>query len=146
MKSRHLARSLAVQTLYALDFNSELSEEMYPFKGLFPGRSDEEMNELETHIVIYAYYLINGVLQNLTEIDKVISVYSSRKIERISIVDRNILRISVFSFYYEKNIDFAIIIDEAVKLSQQLSNEINFKFINGVLDSVRKDLNDSVEK
>ncbi len=143
MKSRHLSRSLAVQTLYALDFNSKLSESLYPYNDFFPCRDESEVNNLETDIVLYSYYLINGVLQNLKEIDFLINKFSSRNIERISIVDRNILRISFFMLRYENKVSYAIIIDEAVKLSKEFSNEINFKFINGVLDTFCKGLNDT---
>ena len=136
---RHRARELATDTLYSLDFNSNL-----PPVGdweLFQGLSDEEISELSEETRIYAQFLINGTLDHLEEIDDLISGYShKRSIEKIDTVDRNILRISFFQLLYDKETHPTIVIDEAVKLSQELSNDVSFKFINGILDTYSKAL------
>ena len=134
---RHRARELATDTLYSLDFNSNL-----PPVGdweLFQGLSDEEISELSEETRIYAQFLINGTLDHLEEIDDLISGYShKRSIDKIDTVDRNILRISFFQLLYDKETHPTIVIDEAVKLSQELSNDVSFKFINGILDTYSK--------
>ena len=134
---RHRARDLATDTLYSLDFNSNL-----PPVGdweLFQGLSDEEISELSEETRIYAQFLINGTLDHLEEIDDLISGYShKRSIDKIDTVDRNILRISFFQLLYDKETHPTIVIDEAVKLSQELSNDVSFKFINGILDTYSK--------
>ena len=136
---RHRARELATDTLYSLDFNSNL-----PPVGdweLFQGLSDEEISELTEETRIYAQFLINGTLDHLEEIDDLISGYShKRSIDKIDTVDRNILRISFFQRLYDKETHPTIVIDEAVKLSQELSNDVSFKFINGILDTYSKAL------
>ena len=136
---RHRARELATDTLYSLDFNSNL-----PPVGdweLFQGLSDEEISELTEETRIYAQFLINGTLDHLEEIDDLISGYShKRSIDKIDTVDRNILRISFFQLLYDKETHPTIVIDEAVKLSQELSNDVSFKFINGILDAYSKAL------
>lgn len=136
---RHRARELATDTLYSLDFNSNL-----PPVGdweLFQGLSDEEISELTEETRIYAQFLINGTLDHLEEIDDLISGYShKRSIDKIDTVDRNILRISFFQPLYDKETHPTIVIDEAVKLSQELSNDVSFKFINGILDTYSKAL------
>ena len=136
---RHRARELATDTLYSLDFNSNL-----PPVGdweLFQGLSDEEISELTEETRIYAQFLINGTLDHLEEIDDLISGYShKRPIDKIDTVDRNILRISFFQLLYDKETHPTIVIDEAVKLSQELSNDVSFKFINGILDTYSKAL------
>ena len=136
---RHRARELATDTLYSLDFNSNL-----PPVGdweLFQGLSDEEISELTEETRIYAQFLINGTLDHLEEIDDLISGYShKRSIAKIDTVDRNILRISFFQLLYDKETHPTIVIDEAVKLSQELSNDVSFKFINGILDTYSKAL------
>ena len=136
---RHRARELATDTLYSLDFNSNL-----PPVGdweLFQGLSDEEISELTEETRIYAQFLINGTLNHLEEIDDLISGYShKRSIDKIDTVDRNILRISFFQLLYDKETHPTIVIDEAVKLSQELSNDVSFKFINGILDTYSKAL------
>ena len=127
---KHEARLLAVETLYALDFNKQLQED-----------GEEEMLAFPEETLFYARFLIHGTLDHLEEVDSVISRYSiNRPIERINLVDRNILRISVFSLLYCKDLHPSIVIDEAVKLSQALSTDVTYKFINGVLDAVRKNL------
>lgn len=146
MKSRHLARSLAVQTLYALDINGKIHETEVPYSCGFPGLSEKEQEELESDVVLYALFLINGTLEHIDETDEMISRFSSRRsIENISIVDRNILRISIYSLLYCKDVHTNIVIDEAVKLSQEFSTEVNYRFINGLLDTAVRYLHDSAQ-
>jgi len=146
MRTRHLARAKALQTLYSLDFNGNIHSTQTPYTGGFVGLMDEEEQTLEEEVTVYASYLINGVLEHIDETDEMISRFSSkRSIENISIVDRNILRISIFSLLYCKDIHPNIVIDEAVKLSQEFSTEINYKFINGLLDTAVRYLHDFPE-
>ena len=122
MKSRHLARAIAVQTLYSLDFNGRIHDCPLPYSELFAGYTEQEQKNLETDVVLYATFLIDGVLSHLNEIDEMINRFSSkRSIENINIVDRNILRISFYTLLYDKEIHPSIVIDEAVKLSQEYS-------------------------
>lgn len=146
MKSRHLARAIAVQTLYSLDFNSRIHDCPLPYSEGFVGYTKEEEEKLESEVTLYASLMINGVLQHLDEIDEIINRFSSkRSIENISIVDRNILRLSIYTLLYCKDIHPSIVIDEAVKLSQEYSTEVNYRFINGLLDTVVRYLHDSAE-
>lgn len=135
MKSeRHRAREIAVGTLYSLDLLSNLppSGDWFMFQGL----SDEEVDQLDTSVKVYARFLIEGTINHLEECDSLIRTYSTnRPIELIDGVDRAILRISFFQLLYDKETHPTIIIDEAVKLSQELSNDVSFKFINGLLDT-----------
>ena len=146
MKSRHLARAIAVQTLYSLDFNARIHDCERPYSEPFAGYTQEEQSKLETDVVLYATFLINGVLDHLNEIDEMINRFSSkRSIENINIVDRNILRISMYTLLYCKEVHPSIVIDEAVKLSQEYSTEVNYRFINGLLDTAVRHLHDSSE-
>lgn len=136
-QQRHKAREIAVQTLYSLDFNSELPPESE--FDVFQGMNEEEIKELDDDTKLFASFLINGTVEHIDEIDSLISSYSkNRPIEKIDIVDRNILRLGFFQLLYDKNTHPTIIIDESVKLSQDLSNEVSFKFINGILDAFSK--------
>lgn len=136
MKSRHKARELAVQTLYSLDFNNKLSLDT-DFE--LPDLEFQEEEPIEPEARIFARYLVQGTLEHLDEVDALISKYSvNRPIERIDIVDRNILRLAFFQLEYNKETHPTIIIDESVKLSQDLSNDVSFKFINGILDTYVK--------
>ena len=136
-EDRHEARELAVETLYALDFNDQITS--YPDLTNLPGKNDDEMKELPEDVLFYARYLISGVLSHLTEIDEIISKYSiNRPLDKINYVDRNILRMSVFALLYEKDLHPSIVINEAVKLSQEMSTDVTYKFINGMLDNISK--------
>ena len=134
---RHKAREIAVSTLYSLDFNSELPPSSR--FDIFQGMTADEVELLDEEIKLFASYLINGKIEHLDEIDELISKYSTnRPINKIDYVDRNILRISFFQLMHDKDTHPTIIIDEAVKLSQALSNDVSFKFINGILDTYAK--------
>lgn len=131
---RHKAREIAIGTLYSLDLLSNL-----PPVGdwiMFQGLSDEEVDELSDSVKIYARFLIEGTIAHLGECDSLICRYSeNRPIDMIDAVDRAILRISFFQLLYDRETHPTIVIDEAVKLSQELSNDVSFRFINGVLDT-----------
>lgn len=135
---RSLARQIAVQVLYSLDFNGELEGDVD--LTIFPGMSEEEMSSLSEDVVVFARYLIDGVRNNLDHLDKLISSYSiNRSLDKIDYVDRNILRISFFQIENLADTHPTIIIDQAVKLSQSLSNDVSYRFINGILDTFVKD-------
>lgn len=137
MKTRHIARELVLQALYEMDVRGELALSKYR-PNYFPCLSEKEMDNLEDEVKIYATSLLLGTLESLEKVDAYISEFSlNRPIERISVVDRNILRLSIYSLLL-KDVHPHVIIDEAVKLSQEFSTEVNYKFINGILDSFQK--------
>jgi len=146
-ENRHEARELAVSTLYALDFNNSLSTDIN--WSLLPGKSEEEMALIADDVLFFSRYLVKGTLEHIGQIDALINKYSiNRPLDKINLVDRNILRVSVFSLLFNKEVHPNIIIDEAVKLSQDLSSDVTYKFINGLLDNLRKkelETNDSIE-
>lgn len=139
-EERTLGRQLAVTTLYSLDFNDQLSSDID--LTVFPGMTQEETDDIDEGAKTFARYIVLGTLEKLEEIDALISKYSiNRPISKINIVDRNVLRISFFQLLNLKDTHPTIIIDQAVKLSQSLSNDVSYKFINGILDTYVKDQN-----
>lgn len=145
MKTRHKARVIVVQTLYSLDLKGTLRDSKIgvPFEGL----TEDELNSMETELVLYARYLLDGTIEHLVEEDEMINRFSThRNVEHVDVLDRNILRLSIFSLLYCKDIHPHIIIDEAVKLSREYSNENAYRFINGILDSTVRFLSDSIKK
>lgn len=145
MKGRHLGREIALTTLYALDFNSQLIEGEFP-KDL-PAISDEELEEIDSEALTFARFLIQGTIENLNEINGWIERFSiNRPLDKIDLIDRNILRISVYSLLYLPDIHPNVVITEAVQLSQEYSREVNYKFINGILDSMVKERDGNVKK
>lgn len=145
MKERHLGRELALTTLYALDFNEQLIEGEFPKD--FPAISEEELQEINEEALTFARYLIQGTIENLNEINGLIEQFSiNRPLDKIDLIDRNILRISVYSLLYIPEIHPHIVITEAVQLSQEYSREVNYKFINGILDSMVKERDGNFKK
>lgn len=140
MKTRHRARELVLQALYEMDIRNQLSLDNYK-SDYYPCLTQEEFDALEDEVKIYAALLLRGTLSQLDEIDTYISEFSyNRPLNKIDVVDRNILRLSIFSLL-QNEVHPHIIIDEAVKLSQDFSTEVNYKFINGILDAFQKKLN-----
>jgi len=134
---KHKARELAVAALYSLDFNGKLNDSVD--LTCLPGLNEEEMDELSEETSFFSKYLITGTLENLPEIDSLIGKYSiNRPLDRINYVDRAILRVSIFQLLHDKDTHPSVIIDEGVKLSQELSTEVTYKFINGILDNISK--------
>lgn len=136
IQSRHSARSLALQELYSETLLENVDSSK---KDLFSFLTDEERAEYDESIIVYATYLVEIVKENKTDIDAKILTYSrGRSIDRISIVDLSILRLSIATLLFDKSTHPNIVIDEAVKLSLEFSNEVSYRFINGVLDAFVK--------
>lgn len=136
IQSRHSARSLALQELYSETLLENVDSSK---KDLFSFLTDEERAEYDESIIVYATYLVEIVKENKTDIDAKILTYSrGRSIDRISIVDLSILRLSIATLLFDKSTHPNIVIDEAVKLSREFSNEVSYRFINGVLDAFVK--------
>ena len=140
--SRHKGRELALQELYSFGVKGLspcdiLNDKSYSF---FNFLSKSALEEYDSATIAYAVWLVTTVLENFNDINAKISAYSrGRTIDRISPVDLAILRLSFASIMFDKSTHQTIVIDEAVKLSCAYSNEINYKFVNGVLGSFVKE-------
>lgn len=136
MSSRRKIRELAVKSLYNADF-SNLNGDSVEF---FPTMNEEEIEKLGLEAISSVTLSVQGTLEKKSEIDEIINEFSKkRNVERIDPVDRAILRLSIFMMVYQRSPAPAIIIDEAVKLSLEFGSNTNYKFINGLLDAVRKE-------
>lgn len=92
-----------------------------------------------------AAHLVNGVVNNIEEIDRAISeAATSWRIERMAVVDRNILRLGTFEVRHT-GLSRAIVIDEAIRLAKEFSTAGSGKFINGVLEKIATNVRDSQE-
>lgn len=96
------------------------------------GSSEPDTNELSKR----AAHLATGTLQHRDAIDQVIaSTSDSWRLERMAVVDRNILRLACFELMYT-DLSHAVIINEAVDLAKEYSTASSGRFINGVLDAI----------
>lgn len=86
----------------------------------------------------FYYLLLNGVKDNIEEIDKTISSLAPDwPLKNIAKIDLVILRIGVFELLYTKETPRSVVIDEAVELAKKFGNDSSSKFVNGVLDSLK---------
>lgn len=114
------------------------------------GRTPEEIalqhvleeNELLPPDVSFARELVSGVLHNRRELDKLLEQYAiGWQVDRMPAVDRNILRLGLYELLYlREEIPPSVTINEAIELAKAFSGEEAGPFINGVLDSIRRDL------
>ncbi len=134
--SRRKGRILAFQALYSYDVGSETLDELMSLNW-----ADEKI-ELDQDTSDFARILIAGTVNHLDEIDSLIKSHLSAKwdFSRVNKVSIAILRISVFSLLYQKDTAPSIIIDEAIGISKEFGTDDAFKFINAVLDTIRKEL------
>jgi len=138
MGIRRRARELALQFLYQYDALTESSgESLNPEEqlSLFWERSDtpvpEDMKE-------FSSVLILGACKNLAYIDDIIGRFSEHwRLSRMSKIDRNILRLSIYELMYLSDIPPAVTINEAVELGKRFGTEESGSFINGILDKIR---------
>ena len=138
MASRHLSRSIAMQSLYEWDFSGKKPEKLEEIVGrnvkeFGPGLEDES----------FVWQLVTGVVQRLSRIDKIIEKAAPEwPLEQITIVDRNVLRIGLYELLYAKKeeVPSKVAINEAIELAKTFGGESSGKFINGVLGTVFKEI------
>lgn len=131
MGKRRKARESALQILYELEFDNADADQAID---LFwqKKRVPEETKE-------YARWLVKGILSEQKEVDEAIqSVSEHWRISRMTLVDRNILRLAAFELLHAKNIAPAIVINEAIEIAKKFSGPEGATFVNGILDALRK--------
>jgi N utilization substance protein B len=138
MSKRHLARSIAMQTLYQWDFRGNPS-------AAIPAIIKETMHEfgvgLEEHEP-FVESLIDGVITHQKEIDEHIAGYATHwSVEQMTLVDRNILRIGIYEILYNAaDVPPKVAINEAIELAKNYGGPTSGKFVNGILGALYKDL------
>jgi N utilization substance protein B len=100
------------------------------------GRQAEE-DTLEEESVAFTNDLVEGVLGNEEEIDKVIERYAPAwPVAQMALIDRNILRLAIFEILFNNKVPVKVVINEAVELAKMFGGDNTPKFINGVLGTV----------
>lgn len=136
MSNRHLARTIAMQSLYLWDFSGkDISELPGIMKNVFenfaPKFNDQGFVE----------GCIEGVTKNQEKIDAYITKYATEwPLDQITIVDRNILRIGVYELVFNEDIPAKVAINEAIEIAKTFGSESSGKFVNGVLGAIYKDI------
>ena len=138
MAARHRSRQRALQVLYQHDIRGEsLPEAISHFYATLHSE-DEDPSTADTDP--FMEKLAHGTVAKALDIDRLISDRSANwRLERMSVVDRNILRMAIYEMS-ELETPPAVVIDEALELARQFSGDESVAFINGVLDAIRKGL------
>ncbi len=140
MGLRRKSRELALQYLFGHDFQGQscapeaIEEGLEMFCQVF---------EAGEKALPYCRKLALGLCQNQEAIDEQIKKHSHNwRLERMSFVDRNILRISVYEMQYCKDVPAQVAINEALEIARRFSVSDSIGFINGILDSIKETLPD----
>ncbi len=132
MGVRRRGREYALQMLYAMDLTDYQPDQV--FAGFYA------LQDLNRDAFYYARRLVDGVHSHLHEIDPVLAKYAEHwKIHRMAVVDRNLLRLGLFELMFQKEIPFPIIINEALEIVKEFSDQEGTQFLNGILDAARKE-------
>ncbi|MCL2609306.1 MAG: transcription antitermination factor NusB [Treponema sp.] len=148
MASRRKGRILAFQALFCWEsarttaresghpLPTDALERLLEFSWL-----GEKARTLDESIAAFARLLIAGTAENVAVIDKTIKAHLLNwDISRLNRVDLAIMRMSVYTLMFQKDLAPSIVIDEAIGISREFGTDDSFKFINGVLDGIRKTL------
>ncbi|MDD5145213.1 MAG: transcription antitermination factor NusB [Candidatus Pacebacteria bacterium] len=137
MASRHLSRSIAMQSLYEWDFSGkklDLKEVVERnIKEFGPGLEDTSL----------VWQIITGVIKQFDQLNNIIEKAAPEwPIEQITIVDRNILRMGLFELLYgnKEEVPPKVAINEAIELAKSFGGESSGRFVNGVLGTVFKEV------
>lgn len=132
MKRREV-RELALKVLYAHDIGKNDTNSI--MEQLF---SEENIEETGRD---FCRLLVEGVLANLTTIDRFISKYTTDwPLDRMAGVDRNLMRIALFEFLFSEGVPGAVAVNEALEVAKSYGSEESPRFINGILGNILKDL------
>jgi len=129
---------LAVQALYSYDIGGGSLEEVLKLEW----ENLPEDDDKNASTVDFARALIAGTINHKEEVDEMIKKHLSGKWEfsRVNKVSLAILRISTFTLLFQKDVHPSIVIDEAIDIARDYGTDDSFRFINAVLDNIRKEL------
>jgi N utilization substance protein B len=134
--SRWKGRVLALEALYAWEAAGAPVEELLAF----PWVDGEKLKAMGDDALVFPRLLVAGTIENIAVIDKKIrSSIQNWAFSRLKRVDLAVMRLSVYSLLFQKDIPASVTIEEAVKLCIEYGADDSFKFVNGVLDSISKE-------
>ena len=133
MGERRRAREAALQILYQLEFGTAEPEPAI--------RSYWKSKRVPEATREYSRWLVKGILEHKDELDAAIQKSSRHwRVERMPLIDRNILRLAAFELGYARPTAPAIVINEAIEIAKKFSSPEAAVFVNGILDALRRGL------
>jgi transcription antitermination protein NusB len=134
MGARRKARELALQMLFQYDMAGNAPDTVVS--------TFEDLQKSKPNTREFAERIFRGTVDHLTEIDDMIQAQAENwRLSRMAVVDRNIIRMSVFEFLHESDTPKLVIIDEAVEIAKKFGTQKSSQFINGILDGILKRYN-----
>lgn len=138
MASRHLSRSIAMQTLYEWDFNDRDSAAL-------PAILEKNIREFAPGLDDSGFpkHLVEGVIEKVDKLDAIIEKAAPEwPIQQIAVVDRNILRLGLYELLFGDHsaVPPKVAINEAIELAKSFGGESSGKFVNGVLGTIYREL------
>lgn len=134
MGRRRQARELALQLLYELDVrgDADLGSTLAAFWTRQPAHDE---------VRVFADRLVRGVKGRQPEIDELIVKFAEHwELDRMAVVDRNVLRAGIWELLWGVDVPPKVAINEALEIARRFSTEESTRFINGLLDRVRREL------
>ncbi|MGA1843517.1 MAG: transcription antitermination factor NusB [bacterium] len=139
MGKRRKAREFALQVLFQQDITRDNWEESL---NLF-----WEITPADPEVIEFTTILVKGTIEHLREIDDLIRRFAQNwDITRMAIVDRNLLRFSIYELLYFEGIPPKVTINEAIELAKVFGTKDSGRFINGILDRICKEMNIKEDK
>jgi N utilization substance protein B len=137
-ESRHSGRIAALQMLYQWEVG-RLS--MAEVRQTFWTHTPDDVAPLSDELRAFATTLADGVAGAVAELDPMIAEAAEHwRIERMNVMDRLILRLALFEFRHQPDTPAKVIINEALELARAFSGDQSVRFINGILDAIRRTL------
>jgi transcription antitermination factor NusB len=134
MGARRKARELTLQMLFQHDMSGNAPEMVIS--------TFEDLHKVKPNIREFAVRVFEGTVANLERIDDMITLQAENwRLNRMAVVDRNIIRMSIYEFLFENDTPKLVIIDEAIEIAKKFGTVKSPQFINGVLDGILKRYN-----
>ncbi len=131
MRKRTLARECALKILYRIEISKDSMESSIEDFWVREKGSEEVKD--------FANSLVKGTQKNLSRINEVISQHAENwEIKRMAVIDKNVLRLGTFELLYMDEIPPKVSINEAIELAKKYGDVDSGKFVNGILDKIRK--------
>ncbi len=134
MRKRTRAREFALKALYQIDITKDdYKDAMDIFWA--DHKPEDDVKEFTTG-------LVSGTMENLKKIDEVIAAHADNwQLSRMAKVDRNILRVAAYELLFRDDIPAKVSINEAVDIAKKYGDTKSGKFVNGILDSIKGEIN-----
>ncbi len=133
MGSRRQSRELALQMLFQWELGEHSCDHVLT--------TFLEAKKVEADTQAYARALFEGAVKEIQPLDELIRRHSEHwRLERMTAVDRNILRLALFELLHHSETPAAVVINEALEITRRYSGGGSVEFVNGVLDAIRKGL------